>query len=337
MSEQNDELVPATRSQAAGTIGKTSVIMTMLAFTACVGVFGYGYFELSKVNASLATMVSDLRLQQLSYQQQLQQLKQALSENTSQQTQTQVIANAAQPDMSKYSVAEAQALVNVAGYQLNLLGDGAAAFVSLQHAQEILQTIHNPAIDDVRAKLADNINALQNAPHSNIDQVYARLTAMTYQVDKLPLPPTPLQYSKDENAKPRDYTGLPWWKIQWHKTMDALRKIVIVRYNGANEMPLIMPEEKMFLYQNLHAQLDIVILGTLNHDATVYDSGLARMITWVEKYFDQNSPATKEMLEQLKALRSESITPPVIDLAATKQLLDQYVAQNASTQPAVVQ
>ncbi len=336
MSEQNDELVPATRSQAASTVGKTGVIMTMLAFTACVSVFGYGYFELSKVNASLATMVSDLRQEQATYQQQLQQLKQALSDNTSQQTQTQVTANAAQPDMSKYSVAEAQALVNVAGYQLNA-GDGAAAYISLKHAQEILQTIQNPALDAVRVKLAENISTLQNEPHADMDKVYGQLTAMTYQLDKLPLPPTPLQYSENANAKPKDYTGLPWWKIQWHKTMDALRKIVIVRYNGANEMPLIMPEEKMFLYQNLHAQLDIVILSVLTHNSNVYYSGIARMINWVEKYFDQNAPATKEMLERLNALKSEAMTPPAMDLAATKQLLEQYAAQNASTQPAAVQ
>src|SRR3990167_7477699 len=130
MSDQNDELAPVTRSSAAGhTIGKTGIIMTTLALIACIAAFGYGYFELSKVNVSLANMVSDLRQQQASYQQQLQQLKQALSDNTSLQKQTE--ANAAAPDMSKYSVVEAQALVSVAGYQLNLLGDGAAAFVNL--------------------------------------------------------------------------------------------------------------------------------------------------------------------------------------------------------------
>lgn len=332
-NQNNDELIPVTRSNTASNAGKTGMIMTMLALTACVGGFGYGYFELSKVNVSLANMVSDLRQQQVTYEQQLLQLKQALSDHAAQSSQTDATANAAQPDLSKYNVAEAQALINVAGYQLSLLGDSAAAFVNLKHAQEILQSIQNPALDSLRAKLAEDVNTLQNAPHVNIDQVYARLSAMGAQLDQLPLPPTPLQYTQNANEKPKNYNGLPWWKMQWHKTMDALRKIVIVRYSGATEEPLIMPEEKMFLYQNLHAQLDVVMLSLMNHDSSVYYAGLVRMSEWVQKYFDQNSPVTKDMLEQLNALKQESIGVPAIDLAATKQLLDQYLVQSAQPQP----
>jgi uroporphyrin-3 C-methyltransferase len=155
------------------------------------------------------------------------------------------------------------------------------------------------------------------------------------QLDSLPLPETPLQDTKETQGSQKDYSDAPWWKMQWHKSMDALKKVVLVRYNDSNEMPLILPEAKMFLYQNMHTQMEAAMLGVLNRNATVYQTSLEHVTMWIKKYFVQDAPLTINILGQLQTLQGVNLQPPIVNIAATLQLFDQYLAQNTQTRPTV--
>lgn len=317
------EVKHTTKSSSVGRVG---IFIVMLALMGFAGAFGYGYFELSKVNVALARTVDDLKQQVVDHQNSLAALQQSLSSTA---TQEPVNAMAApQADLNKFYVMEAQSLTRLAGNHINMTRDAAMATVVLQHAQEVLSNVATPAVEPIRQALAANIATLAGAGQVNVDQLYTQLTAIYNQLDQLPLPPTPLQYSADANARQKDYGDAPWWKIRWHKTMDMLRKIVIVRYTAGNDTPLVLPEEKMFLYQNLHAQMEVAILGLMNRNQTVYSGGLKQVSEWIQKYFVQDAPLTKELLNQLQMLQAANIVPPAVDLAATMQQFDLYFSQN---------
>ena len=315
--------------------GRVGIFIIMLALIGFAGAFCYGYFELSKVNMSLARMVTDLKQQVTETQKNLTTLQESAA-NSPQPAMD--VAAVEHKDLNRAYIIEAQSLTRLAANHLSVARDPSTAFVILNYAQEVLQRVPNPALDPLRQALATDVASLNSAQQVNVDQIYSQLTALSYQLDKLPLPPTPLQYNAEEDIRQKDYSAAPWWKMQWHKTMDALRKIVIVRYNGGNDMPLILPEQKIFLYQNLHSQLEVVMLGLLNRNDGIYYAGLARLRTWVEKYFKQDAPETRQALNEIQALLATNIVPPPVNLAATLQMFDQYLAQNDSqTHPAVTQ
>jgi uroporphyrin-3 C-methyltransferase len=330
MTDKNDDVTANANSTASYSLGRIGVIITTLGFMVFAGAFGYGYFELSKVNVSLAQMVSDLRKQQETDQQELQMLKQTVANKMNAVPQEQ------QPDQpamkENAAIEQAISLVKLARSQIDIAHDAAAGYVTLNHAWEVLQNIQNPAVDSVKQKLKESIDALNAAQQVNFAQVYGALSSISSQLDNLPLPPAPLH--TNQNEAPRNFSGMPWWKIQWHKTMDTLRKIVIVKYTGASEAPLIMPEEKTFLYQNLHAQMQVVMLALVDHNQGIFTSGLVQMTNWIQKYFVQDAETTKTILAQLDSLKQVAIVPPVVDLAGAQQMLEQSLTQQSQQLPA---
>lgn len=311
--------------------GRTGILINVILFIMIAGAFAFAYFQLTQNNISLQRLVGDLTQQVTETQKNLAALQQTMHGNAEQ---TQVISNwiaNRQDDVSRVHIIEALSLTKLAVDQLQLNRDARKAYILLKHAQELLQQVPNPAIEPLRQSLTANLDSLNEAQQLNINEVHSHVIALTYQVDKLPLPPMPLQYAQDEQAKEKIADDAPWWKKQWHKTMSALKKIVIVRYTGSNDMPLVLPEEKRFLYQNIQAQLQEISLALLNHQSAMFNAGVYRLQTWIKKYFVQDAAETQNFLNELNMLSQvKNIEPPHVDMSATINLFDQYLAQNNS-------
>ncbi len=326
MSDEKNEV-----KTAAAKSGHLGGVMTVVALAVMAGAIGYGYMQLAQMNFTLAQTVADLRQQASNDQHTLQSLQQSFTA-----LQKSAMVAAERGDATKWNVAEAKYLTKQAASQLQLAHDTQAAILLLQHASEIMQGTTDPSVQPLQQALTDNLSSLQSQTPASTEEIYTKLAAIYGELDNLPLPPTPLQYTEEANARQKDYSEAPWWKLQWHKTMDSLRKVVIVRYMGANDMPLIMPEEKMFLYQNLHAEMQAAMLGALNHNAAVYQTSLANMSAWIQKYFIINAPLTIKLLDQIREMQAVNLQPPMVDMTATLQLFDQYLAANTQT-PATAQ
>lgn len=309
--------------------GKLRTVMTMTALIVMAGALAYGYSQVTHMSSTLTKTVAEMKQQASADQRTVQSLQESLSV-----LQKSALLAAERSDATKWNIAEAKYLTKQADYQLQLAHDVSSAIIFLQHAADIMQSTPGPALDSIRQALKQNISDLQEQPLVSTEDIFVKLSAINSELDNLPLPPTPLQYTEEANARQKDYSEAPWWKSQWHKTMDSLRKVVIVRYMGANDMPLIMPEEKMFLYQNLHAEMQAAILGVLNHHPAVYQTSLANMSAWIEKYFIHNAPLTIKLLGEIHDLQAVNLQSPNIDFASTLQLFDQYLA---SSMPAPVQ
>ncbi len=98
-----------------------------------------------------------------------------------------------------------------------------------------------------------------------------------------------------------------------------------------------MPEEKMFVYQNLHAQMEAAMLGLLQHNQGVYQVSLARLTSWIKKYFQQDAPLTVDILQQLQNLQAVKLQAPDANIEMTLQAFQQFLAQNNQAQIAVPQ
>jgi uroporphyrin-3 C-methyltransferase len=200
----------------------------------------------------------------------------------------------------------------------------------LQRADQTLQNVNDANMLDLRKSLAANIANLQALPAVDTTKLYLQIAGLQDVLNQLPLPAEPLSPNAKAAATTVSDPNMPWWQAGLNRSWQALRQLVVVRYNGSNTLPLVLPEEKAFLYQNLHAKLDNALWGVLHSNNDVYQISLAQAIAWVKQYFVQTAPATQSVLQGLQELQKVNIQPPTVNLTDSLQLFDRYFQQPES-------
>lgn len=310
---------------------KIGIFFSTIAIVIFISAFSYGYFELTRANVSLAQMITDLQNQIVRNQNDVTALQQNLQKSqTLFVEQAKIIAEwraAQKGDLERWQAAEAQYLVKLANHQLQFNHNISLAIILLQTADQILQNLHDPNLLPIRQVITTDLANLRAAQQVDVTSLYQRLVVLNGQLDQLPLPTQPI---KSAETIPTEATSLPWWQKGLQQSWQTLKQIVVVRYHPANSLPLVMPEEKMFLYQNLHAQLENAMWGVLHQNAVIYQTGLDRSITWIQKYFVQDAQTTQTVLQNLQELKQINLLPPVLTLAAPLLLFEHYFAEGKS-------
>ncbi len=326
MTDENQTPPPTTSK--GSTWGRLGIFFSLIGVIILVAGFIYVYFAITKLHTTFTKTVVQMQDSSSSHtadfsalQQNVTDLQAAVQKNEAQQEQTLADWRSAQKgDLDKWHAAEAQYLVKLANDQLQFSYNIEMAIAMLSRAEQTLQAPQDPNLLAVRKAIASDIARLQALPKVDVTQIYVNLSAINNQVEQLALPASPLSQPAEKiEPAPVDQS---WWRTGLDRSWQALRKIVIVRYNGSNALPLILPEEKIFLYQNLHAQLEQAMWAVLNHNEPVYQAALTRANDWVKKYFVQNETA-QAMLTQLQTLQTTRIKPADVNLAETLALFDQ--------------
>jgi uroporphyrin-3 C-methyltransferase len=320
---------------------KVGIFFTLLGIFIFVSGFGYGYFSLFNYAISLEQKITTLQTH----------LHQATSDLTALQTSIATLSQAEQKSQAlneqqqkiitdwqttqksnsnPWQIAEANYLVKLAGPHLQVTHDVTATLALLQNADNLLQNLQDPATVDIREALTKDIVALQASPKVNVTSLYLQLVALNSQLEKLPLPINPLSANAATTVSPAS-SAESWWETGLAHSWQALSKVVIVRRNDATTLPLVLPEEKRMLYQNLHLQLQSAMWALLQRNDVIYKACLQQAINWIQAYFAQETPETKSMLQNLQTLQKTDIQPVTINMAATLQLFDVYFANLEKT------
>ena len=266
---------------------------------------------------NLQQLISDLALKTQTAQEQANKQEKILADWQAVQT----------GNLDKWYLAEAAHLVRLANDQAQLFSAQTVIIALLQRAEETLKNVADPRVAPIQKSLALDINNIQNTPAINVDTLYLQLINVDKQVNQLPLP-IMQDKSEPQNASGEEKEILPWWQKGWEHFLQALKQIVIVHDNSKNALPLVIPSEKIFLYQNLHAQMENAMWGLLHRDVLIYQLSLQRAMDWIQQYFVQDAEITKNVLQSLQTLQKTNIQPPIINLAPTLQLFDQYFKGN---------
>lgn len=326
----NEETVSTPRHSVWGRIGMLLIILAVAIF---MGAFGYGYYELSKVNIALAHSMTSVEQQTADAQQALAALRQTVgtledglskSQNLAAE-QEQLVAewrSAQKGDLDKWRLAEAQYLIKIANDHLQFTHDTPMAVTLLQRADGTLQNVQNGNVLEIRKAIASDVAALQAVPQVDATSLYLHIDALNGQLENLPLPVDSLKAPATDMAPIEIPANTPWWKAGLIRSWQTLRHFVVVRNTGASGMPLVFPEEKTFLYQNLHAQLQNAMWAVLHRDNDIYQASLMSAAKWIQQYFDQDAPETKTILQNIAELQKMNIKPAELNLDATLQLFN---------------
>jgi uroporphyrin-3 C-methyltransferase len=302
----------------------------LLAAAALAGA-GYLYYELIHrsevpvVAAEVATLRGalasvDQRFEQLAQRQQAeleafrqrQEAARAGTEKALRESLTEV-ARQAPPSTGEWQRAEAQYLLRIANHRLLMERDVEGALGLLQAADSVLTGLDDFALHEVRARLADEIAALEGVEGTDVQGLFLRLEAAKHGLDELPLRIP--EYLQAPPPPPPDEQDA--WSVLKRELAGMVR---FRRLDGAVK-PLLEPEEAVYLELNLRLMLERAQLAAVRRDQLIFEQSIGTAVDWVHQYLDVSQSPVRRLLDELASLRQVDLAQPLPDISGSLNAL----------------
>lgn len=220
---------------------------------------------------------------------------------------------------------EAEYLIKLASYRLQLERDITTALRAMQAADERLRDVGDPAVLAVRKVLAEDQTALKNVPVADITGMSLTLSALIANVDKLPLS-TPAPESPQAPAETANNINISNWRELPAAIWQTLKGLVVIRHHDENLAHLLSPKEHFYLLQDLHLQLEQARLALLLGKADVFVERIKAANEWLTRFFDQKDASVQNTQQTLTQLLAVNIEPEIPSIDKSYQALKSYLA-----------
>ncbi|MFN2308994.1 MAG: uroporphyrinogen-III C-methyltransferase [Gammaproteobacteria bacterium] len=221
-------------------------------------------------------------------------------------------------------LAEAQYLMIVASQRVQLQRDVATAIAALQAADQRLQSLADPGLTPVREQLAQELAALRAVALPDLAGIALTLDSLAGDLAGLPLRETRVAVPAGLTSPDAQVVEAPaaddWTRLP-RQLWDALRRLVVVRYNDAPVGPLLAPEQQFFLHENLRLHLGTARLAALLGDSASYRASLNTAAAWLGAHFAEDAPRVVAARAELTRLAGLELRPALPDLSASLRLL----------------
>lgn len=305
-----------------------SLLLTLLVIGVIVIFYSqnYGHFQAKSHRESAPNAITQLQMNVTRLTQQTEQLTGQVNNqdqiiNTLRQTQT-------GKNRDEWRVIEAEFLAKLANDKLQYENNINQAIVLLQASDQEIRDLNDARFLVIRKAIAEDIANLQALTQVDVPGVYSRLSAVNDQINAIPLPNKPVEKGEITTTTNEN---LPWWKRGLNQTWDALRQIVIVRYNQTGALPLVTPDQQAFLFQNLHSMIERAMWGLLHQQSEIYQSSLQQATGWINQYFVLDSPAKQSVLSALKELQEINVLPEAPKSSQSLQAFKEYFSTQGIT------
>ena len=219
---------------------------------------------------------------------------------------------------------EAVFLTRLAGQRLLVARDVDAALALLEQADVLLRDTGEPKFEGVRLAIARDRAALAAVPR--VDQVglYARLSGLIDQVDKLQLE----FEAPAAAAQPAVAVDTGWWaqvSSGWRAALAKLSDHLIVRRRSDEIAQLMTPEWAALARQNIRMLIEQAQIAMLSANQPLFERSLQRASGFVALFAEQDAERVTSIVQTLDALGGETIAPELPELTETRSLLESEV------------
>lgn len=306
-------------------------VMLIVASLAYCRLFNINIFLAKKIDGlhhqleQTQTSLIDMQKTTLEAQQAVQQVQNTL------ENQKQLLSQISHPprsDKDEWEMTKAYHYVKLAHDHLQFDQDVRLAITLLQAADQTLRPLTDPKLADIRKALANDITSLQSVPALDTAGIYLRLSALNEQVDKLPVSNKLLPAETPPPSTTKNEPSTAGWKRGLQTSWQALQQIIVVRHHSSTVLPLVTPDQHIFLYQNLHAFLLQSMWALLHKQATIYHSSLQQSIEWIKQYFATDSPVAQSMLTNFYQLEQINISPQIPSITNSLHEFQNYLGQS---------
>ena len=216
---------------------------------------------------------------------------------------------------------EAVFLTRLAGQRLLVARDVDAALALLEQADVLLRDTGEPKFEGARLAIARDRAALAAVPR--VDQVglYARLSGLIDQVDKLQLE----FEAPAAAAQPAVAVDTGWWAQAasgWRAALAKLSDHLIVRRRSDEIAQLMTPEWAALARQNIRMLIEQAQIAMLSANQPLFERSLQRASGFVALFADQDEERVTSIVQTLNSLGGEAIAPELPELIETRSLLE---------------
>lgn len=225
--------------------------------------------------------------------------------------------------------ADIENLLLIANDSLTLQRDVATALAALQTADERLRALADPAFAETRRRLAQEITTLRAAPRPDIAGTAFAISGVQQQLEALTLASLRAPGGEGRAADPAgahgEQTSDDAETARWRAVLDdlwtQLRSLVVIRRSDEADGPLIAPDQRVFLNQNLHLRLESARLALLSLDAESFRHHIGIARDWLAHYYDERDAQVAALLARLGELARVDIAFVAPDISGSLKAL----------------
>lgn len=219
-----------------------------------------------------------------------------------------------------WTLSEVEFLLQTANQSVQLAADSEGARQALLLADEKLKELADPRLYRLRAILSDEQLALAAVPKIDIDGMAVRLQSAIERVDNLQVLLAP-EHAKQESDTSEPSVLPQDWSSALSSVWQQIRSLVVIRHQQDGAAAVLVPEERYFLYQNMHLKLEAARVALLDGRETLFKDSLTAAEKWLEQYF--TGAERDALLASVQSLKAEKITVEMPDISGSLVWLQQ--------------
>ncbi len=226
-----------------------------------------------------------------------------------------------------WTLAEVNYLVNLANLQLQYNHSKSEATILLQEANQRLTHLVDPSLSPISQAISNALTKLQALPDINLADILSRLNKLHGNVNLLEQV-APIQTAATNNsATTTSATNehIPWWKKIIHTVSNGFKQLVVINYHNKPLPQFMMPEQQLFLQQNLQLVFEQAQWAAIHGNQTIYESSLETAKNWIQQNYIQDAPNTKTSLQEINALQAIHFQQPYPDLSTITNLINSVI------------
>jgi len=232
-----------------------------------------------------------------------------------------------QKGSNEYVIDEVSHLLKLANNNVIFSNDIDAAINAFNLADTQLKELASPRFSEVRRKINNEIELLRAVEQIDIESTLAKLSAISAIIDSLPLENEPPVLETQIEQTDDNIDQSISWRTELRKMWsDVLNSVTIQRVDQPPK-PLLAPQERYFLNQNVQLTLNKAEIALLQGRQQLYVSSVAQASDWLNEYFDLDHAQVKNTIEKLDELQSVNFAQDIPSVAGSYDLLQSIKGQ----------
>lgn len=354
---------PAPPAQVHKSTGKGLSVVAILFSLAALGGTGFSFYQdqianqgaegklLTSVNGIgsdvkvLAERMNQLQRQQASVEQNSVSPAQLKSDLLQVSSTTEAVAREVKADQQalkatleklaantergadRLALEEVSQLLKLANNSVVFANDRNSALGALRLADSQLQRLADPRYAVVRRTIGEEIATLEAVETIDISSATANINTVAKRIPSLPLenePPVVSNIDVTPESESEELSIKSELQKAWYAVVDSVK----VKRVDEPPKPLLEPEQRYFLDQNIQLKLSTAELAVMQNQPQIYQRNIDEALTWLLDYYDPRDEGVKDVAEKLRALKAQPLGAQLPAIAGSYDQLQRIIGGN---------
>ncbi len=244
--------------------------------------------------------------------------------------------------IDSWTLEEIEQLVIIADQRLRFAGDIAMAIEALELANRRLDQLADPSLVELRQQVVADIKGLSAVPVVDVVEILGSIDALGDSVHGLALagdikspdpgesgsqsdPETGQDSADDEQSSFDRYTQ-PLVDAST-ELLASLADLIQVEKNGQSLKPVVSDHTRQLIYERTRLLLESAQVALVRQEDILYQDRLKRVREWVTGNFDNDSVRTRDWLDQLSEIESQSTVSDLPDISGSVNAVRKAIGQ----------